>query len=246
MLASTHSVPQSRGTDSGPSLGPRCEPKPVRFLMRTGSGMMVSGAPAARKTSIVSASTKRHGLCQRRGVVPDRGNRTFDLRALCTLRPLQRGEQGRGSICNDLAVRIRVCVAKPDRPGLRLLGPKSPPLPGALRGGRALGFWAEAGMARGPPFRRRETEGTGSNDSAPENERDHQPGDCRKLGLSEKAIRKRLRRVGWQPQTAPPARVSCSSRTLPAMVRPHRRFVRAQSTFPKPHQQRRSNNALSS
>ena len=77
---------------------------------------------------------------------------------------------------------IGVRHANPDRPGLRLLGPESPPLPGALRGGRHPGFGAEAGTACGPPSRRCARAGTGSNDSAPENERGQQPCHCRQAG----------------------------------------------------------------
>jgi len=81
--------PRNQGTeDSGPSPDRKCGPKPVRFSMATGSGMMASGALAAERTSVVPSSTKRHGLCQRPGVFPDLGNPTSDLRARCRLRPL--------------------------------------------------------------------------------------------------------------------------------------------------------------
>src|SRR5712692_516739 len=64
LLASTHSAAEFRMEVSGPSSGPECEPKPVRFLSISGSGMMASGAPTTRRTSVVSSSAKRHGLCQ--------------------------------------------------------------------------------------------------------------------------------------------------------------------------------------
>jgi len=64
LLASTHSVAESKTAGSSPSPGGKCGPKPVRFLVATGSGMMVSGALAAERTSVVPSSTKRHGLCQ--------------------------------------------------------------------------------------------------------------------------------------------------------------------------------------
>jgi hypothetical protein len=57
------SAAASKAEDSGPSPGRECGPEPVRFL-GTASAMMASGAPAAERTSVVSSSAKRHGLCQ--------------------------------------------------------------------------------------------------------------------------------------------------------------------------------------